>query len=58
MENRTIRIRLKEDTFHKFKVFCALENISLTDQTNKIIKNYVEETEKKIKIIKIENPLA
>lgn len=53
VENRTIRIRLKDDVFRKYKVYCAIANLTLTDQTNKIINKFVEETEQQIKIIKI-----
>lgn len=53
MENRTIRIRLKEETFRKYKVYCAIANLSITEQTNQIIKKFVEDTEAQIKIINI-----
>ena len=53
MENRIIRIRLKDDTFRKYKVYCAIADVSLTDQTNLLIKAYVEKTESEIKIIKV-----
>jgi hypothetical protein len=54
MEKRTIRIVLNEETFRKYKVYCAIENLSMTDQTNLIIKKFVDDTEKIIKIIKID----
>ena len=53
MENRIIRIRLKDDVFRKYKVYCAIADISMTDQTNNIIKAFVEQTEAEIKIIKV-----
>lgn len=55
MENRTIRIRLSDDVFRKYKVYCAIADLSLTDQTNQIIKKFVEDTEKQIKIIKVKD---
>lgn len=53
MENRTIRIRLKEETFRKYKVYCAIANLSITEQTNLIIKKFVDDTETQIKIINV-----
>ena len=53
LETRVIRIRLRPEVFRKYKVFCAISDISLTDQTNKIIGEFVEKTEKEIKIIKV-----
>lgn len=53
MENRTIRIRLKDDTFRKYKVYCAIANLSITEQTNQIIKKFVDDTEAQIKIINV-----
>lgn len=55
MAKRTIRIVLNEEMFRKYKVYCAIENLSMTDQTNMIIKKFVEETESMIKIIKVDN---
>lgn len=52
MEKRTVRIVLNEENFRKYKVYCAIENISMTDQTNKIINRFIEEQNKIIKIIK------
>ena len=53
MEKRTIRIVLNEETFLKYKVYCAIANITMTDQTNKLIKKFVEEQSKNIKIINV-----
>lgn len=54
MEKRTIRIVLNEETFRKYKVFCAIANLSMTDQTNIIIKQFVDDQGKSIKIINVE----
>lgn len=55
MSDYIIRIRLKEENFRKYKVLCAIRNISMTDQTNEIVRNFIEEQSKNIKIVKIEN---
>jgi hypothetical protein len=51
MTDRFIRIRLKEEQFRKYKVLCAIENISMTDKTNEIVRKYVEEQSKKVKVV-------
>lgn len=52
MEKRTIRIVLNEDNFRKYKVYCAIEDVSMTDQTNKIVSKFIQEQNLLIKIIK------
>ena len=56
MDKRTIRIVLNEETFLKYKVYCAIADISMTDQTNEIIKKFVDEMAKSVKIIKVDKP--
>jgi len=51
MAKRVVRIVLNEETFRKYKVFCAIANISMTDQTNEIIQIYVDDMSKTVKII-------
>ncbi len=53
--DRTIRLRLKEEQFRKYKVFCAIHDISMTDQTNKIVREFIEKENEKIKIINTQN---
>lgn len=50
-EKRTVRVRLREELFRKFKVYCAINDISLTDQVNKIVYKFIEEQSEEIKII-------
>lgn len=50
-----IRIRLPEDLMQKYKVFCAMNNMNMTQQTEHILREYIKENSSKIKIIKIEN---
>ncbi len=52
MEKRSIRIVLNDETFRKYKVYCAIANISMTDQTNIIVQQYVKDMELQVKIIK------
>lgn len=54
MEKRSIRIVLNEENFRKYKVYCAIQDISMTDQTNKIISDFIKDQNTKIKIIKID----
>lgn len=52
---RSIRLRLKEEQYRKYKVFCAINDISMTDQTNKIVREFIEVQNNLVKIISIEN---
>lgn len=52
MTKRSVRIILNEETYRKYKVYCAMENISMTDMTNKLIENYIKECLEYIKIIR------
>ncbi len=52
-EKRVVRIVLNEETFRKYKVYCAIANLSMTDQTNMIVQQYVKDMELQVKIIKI-----
>jgi len=49
--DRTIRVRLKEEQFRKYKVFCAINDVSMTDQTNKIVREFIEKQNEIVKII-------
>lgn len=53
MTDRFIRIRLKEEQFRKYKVLCAIENVSMTDKTNEIVRGYIDEQNKKVKVVLI-----
>jgi hypothetical protein len=53
--DRTIRVRLKEEQFRKYKVFCAINDISMTDQTNKIVREFIEKQNNLVKIISLDN---
>jgi len=52
MADRYIRIRLKEEQFRKYKVLCAMDDVSMTDKTNQIVRQFIEEAGKHVKIIK------
>lgn len=51
MEKRTIRVQLNEDHFRKFKVYCAINDISMTDQINKLVFDFIQDINKEIKIV-------
>lgn len=51
-ERRIIRIDLSEVDFRKYKVLCAIADVSMTKQTNVLIKHFIEESEKEVKIIR------
>ncbi len=47
-----VRIRLPEELMIKYKVFCAMNDTSMTQQTEYIIREFIKENSKNIKIIK------
>lgn len=48
-----IRVRLPEELFRKYKAFCAIDNISMTQQTQKIVSEHINKQNEKIKIVKM-----
>jgi hypothetical protein len=54
MKHGIVRICLSEDLFRKYKVYCAINDVSMTDQTTIIIKKFVDDQNEIIKIINIE----
>lgn len=57
-ERRIIRIELTEEEFRKYKVLCAIANLSMTKQTNILIKNFIKDSENYVKVIKISNNIS
>lgn len=57
-QDALIRIRLKIEQFQRYKVYCAINNITMTDQTNALIRKFLEEQNEKIKIINIEKKIG
>jgi len=55
MADRIIRVRLREEIFRKFKVYCAINDLSLTNQVTQIINTFVDKQQENIKIINIAN---
>lgn len=51
MSERVIRVRIKEDLFRKYKVLCAINDISMTDQTMKIVSDFIKYQNENVKII-------
>ncbi len=54
MTYRTVRIRLTEDLFRKYKVFCAINDLTMTQQTEHIVREFIKEQNEQIKIINIQ----
>lgn len=52
MPKRSVRIVLNEEAFRKYKVYCAMEDISMTDKTSKLIDEYIKQSGEHIKIIR------
>lgn len=52
--DRIIRVKIREELFRKFKVYCAIRDISMTDMTNKIVKDFVDIEQRSVKIINTE----
>lgn len=47
-----VHARLPEELMRKYKVFCAMNDLSMTQQTEHIIREFIKESNKTIKIIK------
>lgn len=51
--NKVIRVRLNEEQFRKYKAFCAIDDISMTRQTQKIVSEFINKKNEIIKIVKM-----
>jgi len=51
MSDRFIRVRLPEELFRKYKVYCAIRNVSMTDLTTTIVRQFIREENEKVKIV-------
>lgn len=51
---KVVRIKVSESLFLKYKVYCAMQNISMTDQTNRLIDDFIKKGQEKIRIVKVE----
>ena len=51
MSKRIVRIILNEDLFRKYKVYCAINDLSMTDQTNRLVQEFIKDQNDKIKIV-------
>jgi len=47
-----VHARLPEELMRKYKVFCAMNDMSITAQTEHIIREFIKNSATKIKIIK------
>lgn len=47
-----IRLALSHDLYRKFKVYCAMNDMSMTQQTTIVISQFIKDSEKDVKIIK------
>lgn len=56
MTFRYIRIRLKEEQFRKYKVLCAIEDVSMTDKTNEIVRKFIEDSSQVVKVVRTDYP--
>ncbi len=53
MSHRTIRVRLSEDLFRKYKVFCAINDVSMTQKTEHLVGKFIKDQNEDVKIINI-----
>jgi len=54
MAYTVVRIRLPNELFRKYKVYCAINNLSMTQQTERIVREFVTKQNEKIKIVNLE----
>lgn len=53
MTDKFIRVRLTEELFKKYKVYCAMNELSMTQQTEHIVREFIKDQNEKIKIINV-----
>ena len=39
---RIVRVRLSEDSFRKFKVYCAMNDMTMTQQIDHIVREFIK----------------
>jgi hypothetical protein len=53
MSDKFIRVRLNDELFRKYKVYCALNDRSMTQQTEHIVREFIKVQNEKVKIINV-----
>jgi hypothetical protein len=53
MDYTAVRLRLPNDLFRKYKVFCAINNLTMTQQTQHLVREFIEVQNKEIKIVNL-----
>ncbi len=53
MNHTTIRVKLPEELFRRYKVFCAMDNKNMTQMTAHIVREYVKQQNECVKIINV-----
>lgn len=51
--SRLIRLVLNEELFRKYKVFCAINDISMTQQTQKLVGEFIKNQNENIKVVNL-----
>lgn len=54
MGYKTIRLRLTDDLYRKYKVYCAINDVTMTQQTENIVREFIKSQNENIKIIKVD----
>lgn len=54
MTDKMIHIRLPEELYRKFKVYCAMNDMSMVQQCTHILREFIKEQSEHVKIIKLE----
>lgn len=52
MKFKSIRLQLPDELMKKYKVFCAMEEMTMTQMTTHILTEYVKKQNEIVKIIK------
>lgn len=51
MSQIQFKVCLSQEVYRKFKVFCAINDVTMTTQLNSIVKQFVDKQSETIKII-------
>ena len=54
MSEKFVRVILPDELMKKFKAYCAINDVSMTQQVSCLVRDFIKQQNEKIKIIKID----
>lgn len=53
IELKEVKLRMRMKEYRKYKVYCAMNDLSINRMTNELIKKFMDEQSEKVRIVKI-----